>query len=214
MMSLRFDNLKSVLCIGCHADDIEIGCGGTLLRLVRENPGLSVHWVVLGATGERVAEAKRSAAQFLDGAGASEVVVHGFRDTLFPFDAEAIKNTFAELGRRLRPDVVFTHRREDAHQDHRVAAEFTWCTFRDHLILEYEIPKYEGDLGHPNVYVALDDTTAKRKVALTMEGFPTQRDKPWFQAETFTSLMRIRGIECKAASGFAEGFHCRKAVLC
>lgn len=215
MFSPALANLRSILCIGCHADDIEIGCGGTLLRLLREQPSVTVHWLVLGATGERAEEAKRSAEAFLSGIDASrrDVAVHGFRDTLFPADYEAIKAVVQQLSRTIRPDVVFTHRKEDAHQDHRVAAELTWNAFRDHLVLEYEIPKYDGDLGQPNVYVPLDEATARRKIALTVQAFPTQHDKPWFRAKTFEALMRVRAVECKAPAGFAEAFHCRKMVI-
>lgn len=211
MIRLAPENLNTLLCIGCHADDIEIGCGGALLRLLREHPRARVCWVVLSADGEREAEAKRSAARFLDGAASSEIIVQRFRDTLFPCDYQAIKAFYRELSGRVQPDAVFTHRLEDAHQDHRVAAELTWQAFRDHLILEYEIPKYEGDLGRPNVYVPLDEATARRKISLTVEAFPTQHDKPWFRAENFEALLRLRGLECKAE--FAEAFHCRKMTL-
>ena len=213
MAPLTFNNLTSVLCIGCHADDIEIGCGGTILRLITQQPSLQVHWLVLSAEGQRADEAHRSAHRFLQGAADRQVMIHGFRDTLFPQDAEAIKTVFHKLSTQVQPDLIFTHRREDAHQDHRVAAELTWCSFRDNVILEYEIPKYEGDLGRPNLYVPLDPTTARRKIDMTVEAFPTQHSKPWFSSQTFEALMRLRAVECKAPGGFAEAFHARKLVM-
>lgn len=213
MFRLPLDNLRSVLCIGCHSDDIEIGCGGLMLRLLRDRPDLKVSWVVLAAEGEREIEARRSAAAWLAGAKDADVIVQPFRDSYFPAQWSEIKTFFHSLSSRIRPDLILTHRPDDAHQDHRVAAELTWCAFREHLILEYEIPKYEGDLGRPNLYAALDGDLAARKVSLLMEHFATQRNKTWFRPETFESLMRIRGIECKAADGYAEAFHARKMFI-
>lgn len=213
MLTQRLSEVRSILCIGCHADDIEIGCGGTLLKLLAANPDLHITWVVLSAAGERRAEAIASAERFLAEAKNKEIIVGDFRDTLFPFDGEAIKAFFARLGSELKPELIFTHRREDLHQDHRIAAEFTWCSFRNHLIFEYEIPKYEGDLGHPNVFVTLDESIAVQKIENLWAAFPTQQSKPWFARETFWSLLRIRGLECQSATHLAEGFHCRKMVF-
>ncbi|MGE0304523.1 MAG: PIG-L deacetylase family protein [Acidimicrobiia bacterium] len=202
-----------ILCIGAHSDDIEIGCGGTMLRLLAERPGSRVTWVVLSGNAERQAEARASAARFLAAAGSSEVIVAEFRESFFPYVAAEIKEFFEELKRRGEPDVIFAHHRRDEHQDHRTVAELTWNTFRNHLIAEYEIVKYEGDLGHPNLYVPIDVETAERKVSLLLEGFPTQRERSWFRPETFRGVMAVRAVECNAPSGMAEAFHVRKMVI-
>ena len=213
MLKSEFKGLKTILCLGAHADDIEIGCGGTLLKLLAENESLHVHWVVLGAGGRRADEATASAGAFLDRAGSSRVVVKGFRDSFFPYVGGEVKEYFCELQKEVAPDLIFTHRREDMHQDHRLVAELTWQAFRDHLILEYEIPKYEGDLGNPNVYVPLSESVSRRKVDTILDAFPSQRDKPWFSEETFWSLLRIRGVESNAPSRYAEGLYCRKMTI-
>jgi len=205
--------LRRVLAVGCHADDIEIGCGGTLLTLVAANPGLEVDWVVLAAPGERGGEARASAAAFLADAGAARVEVHGFRDGFLPYVGAEVKDVFEDLKRRVDPQIVFTHASYDFHQDHRVACELSWNTFRNHLILEYEIPKYDGDLGRPNVFVPLSQEVVDRKLDLLEEHFPTQVGKHWFDRETFVGLMRLRGMEAVASSRFAEAFTSRKVVL-
>lgn len=202
-----------ILCIGAHSDDIEIGAGGTLIRLLVERPGSHVRWVVFSADERREAEARGSAADFLAEAGSSEVTVHRFRESYFPFIGNEVKDAFEQLKDEMAPDLVFTHRRNDEHQDHRTLAQFTWNTFRDHTILEYEIPKYEGDLGHPNLYVPLGHPAADRKIVLLMEHFGTQRSKRWFRPETFRGLLALRGIECNAPDGWAEAFHVRKLVI-
>lgn len=208
-----FDRLNTVLCLGAHADDIEIGCGGTLLKWMQHNPGLSVHWVVFSANEQRAEEARRSADRFLQSAGEQSVRLYGFRDSFFPYQAEAIKEAFHALADEVCPDVILTHRPDDAHQDHRVVSELTWCAFRDHAVLEYEIPKYEGDLGRPNVLVQLSAEHARRKVDHLMSEFPSQQAKPWYSEDTFLALMRLRGLECHAPSRYAEGFHARKLVM-
>jgi LmbE family N-acetylglucosaminyl deacetylase len=213
MIEARFPRLRTVLCLGAHADDIEIGCGGTLLRMLSEYPHAQVYWIVFSAKDGRREEALASADRFLAEAAEKQVVVKQFRDSFFPAQCESIKECFHELARDLSPDLIFTHRRDDAHQDHRTVAELTWCAFRNHLIFEYEIPKYEGDLGQPNVFVGLDETTGQRKVTDIVETFRSQQDKPWFRADTFWSLLRIRGIECNSPGGYAEGFYCRKLVV-
>jgi LmbE family N-acetylglucosaminyl deacetylase len=202
-----------VLAIGAHADDIEIGCGGTILRMVGEHRGLAVDWVVLSGDGERAAEAADSASSFLDGVAEKRVVVEGFRDGFFPYDGAAVKDVFERLKSQVAPDVVFTHRLEDRHQDHRLVAELTWNTFRDHLILEYEIPKYEGDLGHPNLFVPLAAEQCERKVELLRKGFPSQAGRYWFTDDTFWAQLRLRGLEARSPSRYAEAFHARKLVL-
>lgn len=202
-----------VLCLGAHSDDIEIGCGATLVTMLRVNPETEVQWVVFGARGPREDEARRSADQMLGGAKRSDIAVLGFRDSFFPHDGAAIKSQFEEMKARFAPDLIFTHRGDDRHQDHRVISELTWNTYRDHLILEYEIPKYDGDLGQPNVFVPVDAAARARKIEVLMDVFHTQRDKRWFSPETFDGLMRIRGIECASPTGYAEGFHARKVTL-
>jgi len=203
-------NAQSLMCIGCHADDIEIGCGGAILRWLQERPDTRVTWIVLSGDEERAAEARRSAEAFLGGLGNHRFIQKQFRDTYFPYERTGVKEFFRELAAEFDPDVIFTHCREDMHQDHRLVAELTWNTFRRHLIFEYEIPKYEGDLGHPNVFFPLDEATARKKVETTLASFPSQQARPWFQPETLWAMLRIRGVECAAPSGYAEGLHCRK----
>ncbi|RPH55637.1 MAG: PIG-L family deacetylase, partial [Acidobacteria bacterium] len=176
--------VSTVLCIGAHSDDIEIGCGGTVWKLAAANPALRIHWIVLSAEGNRAREALASAERFLATAPNLEVEVASFRERYFPHLPE-LKEFFDALGARVQPDLVFTHHRHDAHQDHRAVADLTWNTFRDHLILEYEIPKYDGDLGRPNVFVRLEDNLARRKVRAVLDGFPSQADRFWFNEETF-----------------------------
>ena len=204
--------VRRVLAIGCHADDVEIGCGGTLLALTRSRPDIEVTWVVLGADGERAAEARTSAEGFLESARAAEVVLHGFRDAYMPYYGESVKEAFEDL-KRVEPDLVLTHTRADLHQDHRLACELTWNTFRDHLVLEYEIPKVDGDLGTPNLFVPVSEELAREKADRLLASFGSQRDKHWFDAEVFLGLMRIRGMECRSASGYAEAFFARKVPV-
>jgi LmbE family N-acetylglucosaminyl deacetylase len=205
-----------LLCLGAHCDDIEIGCGGAVLRLIESLPEVACDWVVFSSNSQRRDEALRSAAAFLDGIPASGrmVAVESFRESYFPWVGAEIKDYFQErLANRPCPDLIFTHCRDDRHQDHRVLSDLTWNTFRDHMILEYEIPKYDGDLATPNLYVALGATTVERKVELLLEHFPSQRSRPWFDADTFKGLMRLRGVEANAPERFAEAFYCRKALL-
>ena len=173
---------------------------------------MRVHWVVMSGHGPRAAEARRSARRLLRGARAAEVQVESFRDGFLPYEGAAVKEVFERL-KPIDPDLIFTHFRHDLHQDHRVVCDLTWNTFRDHTILEYEIPKYDGDLAHPNVFVPLSDRIRRRKVRLLMSAFPSQSRKSWYSPETFDGLMRIRGIECAAPEGYAEAFHCRKVTL-
>jgi len=201
-----------ILCLGCHSDDIEIGCGGTVLRLADEYPGCVFHWVVFSAIGVRRTEAQLAAALFT-GSKLQGPLLKTFRDGFMPFEATRIKEVFEELKQTISPDLIFTHNRSDAHQDHRLIAELTWNTFRDHLILEYEIPKYDGDLGQPTVFVPLQPDIYERKIRYLMEAFPSQQGKHWFDRDTFLSLMRLRGMECHAPGRHAEAFYCRKMVL-
>jgi LmbE family N-acetylglucosaminyl deacetylase len=202
-----------ILCLGAHSDDIEIGCGGTILRLAQQFPDCVFHWVVFSAVGVRAAEAERGAALFVGSNTIEGPLLKSFQDGFMPFVGSEVKTVFEELKKEFSPDLIFTHNHKDAHQDHRLLAELTWNTFRDHLILEYEIPKYDGDFGRPCVFVPLDSDVCRRKVDYLMELFPSQHTKHWFRADTFFSLMRLRGMECNAPSGYAEAFYCHKLVL-
>jgi LmbE family N-acetylglucosaminyl deacetylase len=213
MIPFQLDKLQTVLCIGAHADDIEIGCGGTMLEMLAACPSLKVYWVVLSAAGPRHGEALQSAERFLEAACEREIMIEGFRDSYFPYEGTAVKDFMQRLRKIVSPDLVFTHRREDMHQDHRLVAELTWNAFRDHLILEYEIPKYEGDLGTANVLTPLSQPTCRRKIETIVDSFPSQQDKPWFSPDTLWALLRLRGVECHSPSSLAEGFYCRKAIF-
>ena len=207
----RHENLK-ILCLGAHCDDIEIGCGGTVMRLADEYSGLEIQWVVFTSTHERQLEARRSAAHFLEKVPKNKVQILDHKDGFLPYDGVSVKNYFEEL-KRFEPDIIFTHFRQDLHQDHRLICDLTWNTFRNHLILEYEIPKYDGDLGNPNFFIPLESEIARRKVDALGQYFTSQSGKHWFDKETFYSLMRIRGLECVSKSRYAEGFYLRKAVF-
>jgi len=202
-----------ILCLGSHSDDIEIGCGGTVLRLAGQYPNCTFYWVVFSATGVRALEAKFAAERFTSAAHLVGPVLKSFQDGFLSFVGSEVKAVFEELKKEFSPDLIFTHNRKDAHQDHRLIAELTWNTFRNHLILEYEIPKYDGDLGQPGFFVPLQPETCQNKVQFIMEAFKSQNSKHWFQPETFFSLMRLRGMECNAPNGYAEAFYCRKMVL-
>lgn len=217
MIALKLDggtnNALQILALGCHSDDIEIGCGGAILRLGVEHPDCVFHWVVFSAIGVRAAEARHAAAQFVDPLRLKGPVLKTFPDGFMPFVGADIKPVFEELKRAVSPDLIFTHNRRDAHQDHRLISELTWNTFRNHLILEYEIPKYDGDMGQPSVFLPISLEMCEKKVRLIMDTFRSQCDKHWFQRETFLSLMRLRGMECNSPSGYAEAFYGRKLVL-
>jgi LmbE family N-acetylglucosaminyl deacetylase len=211
VLSSQQSGLK-VLCLGAHSDDIEIGCGGLLLSLLARHKAVDVDWVVFSAPAGRDKEARRSAEMFLRGARKKQILLKRFRDGFFPFDGAKIKAVFEQL-KSSKPDLVLTHYRDDRHQDHRVLSDLAWNTFRDHWILEYEIPKYDGDLGAPNCFVPLDLSVCERKVEYLNAAFGSQRDKHWFSAETFMGLMRLRGMECRAPGGYAEAFYSRKITL-
>jgi LmbE family N-acetylglucosaminyl deacetylase len=208
----RGDRL-SVLCLGAHSDDIEIGAGGTLLSWLDQGIRLDVHWCVLSGVDERGREAKASAADFLAAAAGRTVEIMKFRDGFFPEQGDQIKVWFEGLKDRVNPDVILTHRQDDAHQDHRQVNRLVWNTFRDHLVLEYEIPKWDGDLGRPNFYVSVSASVMQRKLDLLMTHFGSQRSKQWFDAETFLGLARLRGMECRADERYAEAFVARKVSL-
>jgi LmbE family N-acetylglucosaminyl deacetylase len=200
-----------VLCAGAHPDDIEIGCGGTLRRLIGQHRTLEVTWAVFSGNATRRREADRSARAFLGGCPTRRVRLRRFRESFFPSQWARIKEAFESLRAYGDPDIVFTHFRDDRHQDHRVLSDLAWNTFRDHLILEYEVPKYDGDFGQPNLFVALSQDQARQKVQLILQHFRSQKSKHWFDSETFRGLMRLRGMEC--ASRYAEAFYCRKCVV-
>ena len=204
---------NTVLCLGAHSDDIEIGCGGSILRLIEENPQLEVWWIVFSANGLRVKEAQQSAELFLTCAKNSRITIKEFRDGYFPYQGADIKDFFEVLKQEISPDLIFTHYRHDLHQDHRLINELTWNTWRDHLILEYEIPKFDGDMGNPNFFIPLRRSTCQQKNGILCEVFKTQEVKPWFTGDTFWSLLQIRGIECRAPESLAEAFYARKVVI-
>lgn len=210
MLQLPLEKARNLLFLGAHSDDIEIGCGGTILKLIQANPKRNILWVVFSAEGKRRNEARFSARLFLKGVSHSRIVVKRFRTSFFPVEQESIKSYFETVGKSFVPDIVFTHYREDRHQDHRLLSDLTWNTFRNHMILEYEIPKYDGDLGSPNFFVPQEAAGARRKTKFLEQAFRSQQDKHWFAEETFLGLMRLRGMEC--AARYAEAFYCRKIV--
>jgi len=203
----------SVLCLGAHSDDIEIGVGATIRGWIERGVKLDVHWAVLSAAGPRADEAQASARQFLAGAERSTIDLAAFKDGFFPYQGAEIKGWFEALRKNVEPDVIFSHWSGDAHQDHRQVSQLTWNTFRNHVVLEYEIPKWDGDLGRPNVYVPATRAAMQQKVELLLEHFGTQRSKDWFDTEVFHGLARLRGSECRAPDGLAEAFHARKLAL-
>jgi LmbE family N-acetylglucosaminyl deacetylase len=202
-----------LVCLGAHADDIEIGCGGTLLHLLATRPLVHVTWVVFSSPGPREEEARAGASKFLAHAAGGDVIVAKFRDGYFPWQGAEIKAFFEELKQRGEPDLIFTHYRKDRHQDHRTISDLTWNTWRNHLIMEYEIPKYDGDMGRPNCFVPLDQDLCSRKARYIRETFASEGAKAWMSDDTFLSLLRLRGIECASPTRHAEAFHCRKFVL-
>lgn len=218
MMNVHFKKrngtIARILCLGAHSDDIEIGCGGTVLRLMHESPDSDCTWVVFSAGGRRRTEAKKSAGLFLNSAGRKNVRILGFRDGFFPYAGGTIKEYFERLKKEIAaPDLILTHYRHDLHQDHRLISELTWNTFRDHLILEYEILKYDGDLGTPNFYVHLDEGICAKKMEIIRACFDTQKNKVWFSEDAFRSILRMRGIESNSPSGYAEAFYGRKITF-
>ena len=204
---------KNVLCLGAHSDDIEIGCGGTLLRMIEQNPNVNIFWAVFSGDEIRSAEAQRSADAYLKGLKRSTVITRNFRDGHFPIAFAEIKQVFEQIKKQFTPDVIFTHTREDRHQDHRVIHDLTCNTWRDHAVLEYEIPKFDGDLGLPNIFAPIAQSVLRRKVEMLHEHFKSQVDKQWFTEEAFFALPRIRGIECNSPTKYAEAFHARKICL-
>ncbi len=213
VIACNLDRVKRVLCLGAHSDDIEIGCGGTVLRMIEQSKSIEFHWLVLSSNPTRAKEAERSAITFLGGARHRTVVVKSFRDGFLPYIGAPVKEVFEEIKTTFEPDVIFTHFRHDLHQDHRMVCELTWNTFRNHFILEYEVPKYDADLRSPNFFVPLSDSQARKKVTALMRCFGTQRNKHWFSEDLFYGLMRLRSIEGASPTRHAEAFHCRKMLL-
>jgi len=211
MIACNFAQVRKVLCLGAHSDDIEIGCGGAVLKLLRQQPGIEFLWFIGSADGERRNEAERSAGEFLRAAQSADIRFGGFRESYFPEQWGALKQAIEEIKGRFNPDLIFSHWRDDRHQDHRTISDLTWNTFRNHLILEYEIPKYDGDLGQPNIFIPLDADICEAKVGAVQRNFASQASKHWFTPDTFRSLMRIRGIEC--VSTYAEAFYCKKMIF-
>ena len=213
MLQVSLGSARRILCLGAHSDDIEIGMGGTLLKLAEKRSDLEVWWIVFSAPGYRAAEAEESANDFLSGIKNREIRIGSFRESYFPSEWLSIKDWFEQIKEQFDPEIVFTHCRCDRHQDHRVLSDLTWNTFRNHLILEYEILKYDGDVGSPNVFVPLSEQHCARKIELLLKHFKTQSTKHWFTSDSFAAMHRIRGIECASQSGRAEAFYCRKLVV-
>ena len=217
MLKLSIDknsnSVYKILCLGAHCDDIEIGCGGTILKLIENYSNIVFYWVVFSSSEQRAKEAIKSANNFLKGAKVENIIINNFRNGFFPFIGAEIKEYFEQLKQELSPDLIFTHYRQDLHQDHRLISDLTWNTFRNHLILEYEIPKYDGDLGTPNFFVHLDEPICCRKIQHLLDAFETEKQKHWFTEDTFLSIMRLRGVESNSSTKYAEAFFCRKIAF-
>ena len=217
MMKVSFqknpESNYKILCLGAHCDDIEIGCGGTILKLIENYENITVYWVIFASNEQRAQEANTSANLFLKEVKQKKIIIKNFRDGFLPFHGIDVKECFEQLKQEFSPDIIFTHYRDDRHQDHRLISDLTWNTFRNHLILEYEIPKYDGDLGIPNFFVHLDEAFCRRKSQYIIDSFKSQNNKQWFTQDTFYSILRIRGIESNSESKYAEGFYTRKIVF-
>jgi len=215
MLDLTFHGSEQpscVLLLGAHCDDLEIGCGGTILQMAERWPRTKFVWVTLSSDTERAAETQVAARRLLDGARDAIIRVEQFRGSHFPYDGAQLKEYFETL-KAYEPDLILTHYRQDLHQDHRVTNELTWNTFRDHLILEYEIPKFDGDIGVPNTYVPVPLRLLQQKIQILLECFPSQLYRKWYTRSTFEAIARLRGIECNAPEGYAEAFYGRKNRL-
>lgn len=210
-----FKNKKNpkILFLGAHSDDIEIGCGGTILKFIKDVPKAQYRWIIFSGDKIRAAETLKSASVFLAEAKSKQIDVYNFKESYFPFIGAQIKDSFEKLRKDFNPDIIFTHYTKDAHQDHKLISKLTWNTFRDHFICEYEIPKYDGDLHNPNLYVCLDQMTVNKKISILCNSFKTQKEKQWFSEETFKSIMRLRGIESNSYSTYSEAFYCPKICL-
>ncbi len=217
MHSLKLESKPSekliVLCLGAHCDDIEIGCGGTILQLLKNNPNAEIHWYVFSSNEVREKEARLSASKFLSESKYSNIKILNFRNGYFPYVGAEIKDYFEKIKQQINPDIIFTHFRGDLHQDHKTLGELTWNTFRDHLIFEYEIPKYDGDMGSPNVFVTINNEECIKKSEYIYDSFISQRDKHWFTKDTILSIMRLRGVEAASPTAFAEAFFSKKTTI-
>ena len=216
MIKLKLEKTSkplSILALGAHCDDIEIGCGGTILSILNSNANVHVRWIVFSSNEKRKAEATAGARLFTEKAEALDLKIYNFRDGFLPYHGEEVKQQFEEIKKQADPDLIFTHYRHDLHQDHRLVSELTWNTFRNHLILEYEIPKWDGDLGIPNTFVHLDESIAAQKIQYLQQTYNSQQTKAWFTDDLFWSMMRLRGMESNSTSTIAEAFHSRKALL-
>ena len=217
MLALNFENKApdgiNVLCLGAHCDDIEIGCGGSILKLIKSQQINSIVWITFCSNQVREKEAFDSANSFLADVKNKKIIIRDFKDGFLPYIGFDVKEEFEKLKQEIQPDLIFTHYRHDLHQDHRLICDLTWNTFRNHFILEYEIPKYDGDLGTPNLFLVLDDDIVKQKLDIIFENFKSQYTKEWFSRETLTSLMKLRAVECQAARKYAEAFYNRKTIL-
>jgi LmbE family N-acetylglucosaminyl deacetylase len=216
MLSINFEtrteSTYKILCLGAHSDDIEIGCGGTILKLQEAFENTHFHWVVFSSSQDRAIEARRSADAMLQQASTKTVVIKDFRTSFFPYLGIDIKEYFEEIKRDFSPDLILTHYRNDLHQDHRLISELTWNAFRDHLIFEYEIPKYDGDFGSPNVFVPLDESVVSSKIDVIIRHFQSQQEKHWFDRDIFLAILRLRGMESCSPTRYAEAFYCRKMI--
>ena len=214
MLSIKlFENKKpKILCLGAHPDDIEIGCGGSILRIIKKIPAAQFRWIVFSGNEIRVQEALKSAYSFLNKIELKQIEIYKYRESYFPFIGSKIKDSFEDLKKSCSPDLIFTHHSKDAHQDHRLISDLTWNTFRNNFILEYEIPKYDGDLTIPNFYVQIDKAIVEQKISLIYNTFRSQKEKEWFSEDTFESIMRLRGVESNSPSQYSEAFHCRKII--
>ena len=210
---LDHDQPLRILVLGAHCDDIEIGCGGSLLSLIESYNVEAVHWVVFSSNETRKTEAQQSANSFLSGVESRNVVIKNFRNGYFPYIGAEIKDYFETIKQDFNPTLVLTHYREDRHQDHRTISDLSWNTFRNHMILEYEIPKYDGDIGNPNFFIHVKKQHKNTKIENLIKHFPSQQNKQWFTEETFEAIMRLRGIESNAPEGYSEAFYARKLVL-
>jgi LmbE family N-acetylglucosaminyl deacetylase len=211
MLGLKLDKSEplNVLCLGAHCDDIEIGCGGTILQLAESRP-INCTWVVFCSNDLRAAEAQKCAESFLGKAKHTEIIIKNFRDGFLPYVGYEVKDFFEEIKQQVSPDLIFTHYRKDMHQDHRIISELTLNTFRSHMIFEYEIPKYDGDIGQPNCYVSISNENMKGKISNITKKYNSQSSKHWFTADLFKSFMRIRGMEINSSDNHAEAFYCNK----
>ena len=212
-LDIKRDRVLTVLCLGAHSDDIEIGCGGTILKLIEDYENTAFYWIVFSSSKNRKEEAEKSAQAFLQEAKQKSVIIKDFRDGYFPYIGAEIKEYFEELKQMVSPNLILTHYRFDLHQDHRLISDLTWNTFRDHLLLEYEIPKYDGDLGVPNVFIPITKSMCTQKIKYILNYFRSQHENQWFSKDTFLSLLRLRGIESNAREKYAEAYYCRKIIV-